>query len=286
MFLQRWHILVAVVLLVVGCGALAAPADEKATRTDGPGQVADSQRSAISNQPSVEVLARRVAELEARLDALRWTKQDAIVVVRSELWQRARDCYAITKLGGECPGSMDPVLKAYHVGAGNFMPEFSVIAWKVMAKFFLERGEWSATYEPESFRWRVESTFDGDTWGVRTAAFLVYEKTGLVEGITPESVSKPPTPEPAPLTPGQQRALDEILRRPASCSMPIFGCPTQAPTPTPPPEELSEREKCIRDAQVKHRALTPPPTLPPPEELSEIQKRVRDCILSGKPPSR
>ena len=73
----RWIPVAVVVLLMAGCGAAAAPVD---------GPTGPDESIAPDTQ------AQRIYELEARLDALLWTEQDAIAVVQSKLRERLVAC--------------------------------------------------------------------------------------------------------------------------------------------------------------------------------------------------
>ncbi len=94
-------------ILPVGCG-VAAPVEDS---------------SVLGDNPQVDVQAQRIDEIEARLDALQWTEQDAIAIVQSKLQERLVAC----SVEGGCalPGSprsfggfesdgsaTDPALKA------------------------------------------------------------------------------------------------------------------------------------------------------------------------------
>jgi len=163
-----WPTLVAVaILLVVGCGTTAAP------------------QPTLSDDPQVDAQAQRIDELEARLDALQWTEQDAIAVVQSKLRERLVACSGAggctlpgspRSFGGfESDGSRtDPALKV--------VPSLSGIGWNIVGRFALDRGEWSAIHEPSALRWRVESVIRFPDNEVQIG-FYAYEKTGLVEGI-------------------------------------------------------------------------------------------------------
>ncbi len=170
MKLKTWQTLAVVALLVVGCGAAAAPVDES---------------SVLGDKPQVDTQAQRIKELEARLDALLWTEQDAIAVVQSKLRERLVACSgeggcvlpgSPRSFGGfESDGSRtDPPLKA--------VPSLSGIGWNIVGRFALDRGEWSAIHEPSALRWRVESVIRFPDNEVQIG-FYAYEKTGLVEGI-------------------------------------------------------------------------------------------------------
>ncbi len=171
MKLKTRHTLVVVmVLLAVGCGASAAPVDES---------------SVLGDKPQEDTQAQRIEELEARLDALLWTEQDAIAVVQSKLRERLVACSgeggcvlpgSPRSFGGfESDGSRtDPALKA--------VPSLSGIGWNIVGRFALDRGEWSAIHEPSALRWRVESVIRFPDNEVQIG-FYAYEKTGLVEGI-------------------------------------------------------------------------------------------------------
>ena len=103
-----------------------------------------------------ETLEAKVAELEARLEATEWTEEDAIGIVRQDL---SKDPLSI----------MGP--------RGNFLPEVGDAARRASAITLLDRDEWwSAEYEPENFRWRVEAG-DGSLW----FAFYAYPRTTSVE---------------------------------------------------------------------------------------------------------
>jgi len=169
MKLKTWHALAVVVLLAVGCG-VAAPEEDS---------------SVLSDNPQVVGQAQRIDELEARLDALLWTEQDAIAVVQSKLRERLVAC----SVEGGCalPGSprsfggfesdgsaADPALKA--------VPSLSGKGWNIIGRFALDRGDWSAIHEPSALRWRVESIIPFPD-NVVSIGFYAYEKTGLVEGI-------------------------------------------------------------------------------------------------------
>ncbi len=170
MKLNAWWIPAVVVLLAVGCGAPAAPVEDS---------------SVLGDNPQVASQAQRIDELEARLDALQWTEQDAIAVVQSSLRERLVAC----SVEGGCalPGSprsfggfesdgsaTDPALKA--------VPSLSGIGWNIVGRFALDRGEWAAIHEPSALRWRVESVIRFPD-NVVQIGFYAYEKTGLVEGI-------------------------------------------------------------------------------------------------------
>jgi len=171
MILKTWQTLVAVVtILLVGCGASAAPTEDS---------------SVIGDNPQVVAQAQRIDELEARLDALQWTEQDAIAVVQSKLREHLVACSgeggctlpgSPRSFGGfESDGSAtDPVLQA--------VPSLSGIGWNIVGRFALDRGEWAAIHEPSALRWRVESVIRFPD-NVVQIGFYAYEKTGLVEGI-------------------------------------------------------------------------------------------------------
>ena len=186
---RSWHTLAVVVILIVGCGASAAPVDESSVLPKGADSVAPASQAiapaqppARSDNPQVGTQAQRIDELEARLDALRWTEQDAIAVVQSKLRERLVACSG--EGGCTSPGSprtfesdgsrTDPALKA--------VPSPSGIGWNIIGRFALDQGEWAAIREPSALRWRVESVIRfPDT--VVQIGFYAYEKTGLVEGI-------------------------------------------------------------------------------------------------------
>ncbi len=166
----RWIPVAVMVLLMAGCGAAAAPVD---------GPTGPDESIAPDTQ------AQRIYELEARLDALLWTEQDAIAVVQSKLRERLVACSGEGGCGlPDSPRSFggfesdvsrkDPALKA--------VPSLSGIGWNIIGRFALDRGEWAAIHEPSALRWRVESIISFPD-NVVQIGFYAYEKTGLVEGI-------------------------------------------------------------------------------------------------------
>ena len=135
----------------------------------------------------VEALAAKVATLEARLDAFRWTEDDAIEVVKRSLNEKVKDCgeqhthsLESSILGtGRAESCIDlanlradPILSAIKVNVpGLFISSF--------IRRIQDDLEWTATYEAFAHRWRVWG--DGESTLLR---FLVSERTGLVEADT------------------------------------------------------------------------------------------------------
>jgi hypothetical protein len=128
----------------------------------------------------------RGADLEARLDDLRWTEAEAIAVVQAKVRERLAVCDAQSHndreglLGtrtfgpgvGVCYFREDPVMWATPEG----------FLGRSLVKVMLEhqyQDRWSAKYEPDSYRWRVEASGQD----VQPLVFHAYEKTGLVVGV-------------------------------------------------------------------------------------------------------
>jgi len=172
------------------------------------------QRLFGSSKPtdhSQVALLQRVKELEAQLNALRWTEQDAILVVQHKLYERMMACggyphvhglpwelenivgplNAFTESDeGGCWSAQDPVLKAFSGAIAIGIPTF--------AKDALYEGQWSAVYQPTDITWRVESTVGK----LPTYTFYAYERTGLVVGETH-----------SPAQESEEKTLSEEVRR-------------------------------------------------------------------------
>ena len=190
MMTRAWHTVALVVILAVGCGA-ADPGDEP-TRAHEPAApasqaIAPAQAPTHSDTPQVDPQAQRIDELEAKLDALRWTEQDAIAVVQSKLRERLAACQAhrsrdndglLPSTDAVC--SEDPVLKAF--GSGAAAPGLRVNFITAIAKTLLEHGKWTAVSDPNSSRWLVQVVSLPED-GLPAQKFYAHEKTGLVEGI-------------------------------------------------------------------------------------------------------
>jgi hypothetical protein len=138
--------------------------------------VKDGKTEAAQSQDAqVEALIDRVEESGARLEALRWTEAEAIAVVQYRVWARVWDCdnHSRHEDGMGCYPHQDSILQ---VTPDGFLGPYLV-------KVILQRGEWSAKYEPDSYRWRIEVEASGQD--VQPLVFHAYEKTGLVVGVVP-----------------------------------------------------------------------------------------------------
>ena len=165
MNLKPWHTwaVVLAVIMTVGCSAAAAPAVEQS----GPAPAWE----AVGADGPVEALEARVEELEARLEGLRGTEEEAIAVVQYRVWARVWDCDAHSRHEDArgCYPRQDSILQVTPEG---FLGPYLV-------KVMLQQGEWSAKYEPDSYRWRIEASGQD----VQPLVFHAYEKTGLVVGV-------------------------------------------------------------------------------------------------------
>jgi hypothetical protein len=170
MNLKPWHtwaVVVLAVIMTVGCSAAAAPAVEES----GPAPAWE----AVGADGPVEALEARVEELEARLEALRWTEEEAIAVVQREIKDKLVACESVGLDLNECYFREDPVLWATPGG-------FTIYVVKAMLQED-NWDKWSAKYEPDFYRWRVEASMQD----VQPLVFHAYEKTGLVVGVAPEA---------------------------------------------------------------------------------------------------
>ena len=189
----RIGLVVAFITLLVACGASAAVERHIGGDSEDPGK-------AVEDQSQVDALTLRVAELEARLDFLRWTEYKAISVVKRELEARLSACgsqhshsdgYISTARGcvSRSQYASDPVLRAIVIDTDTGGPSYFNTLLNIIGRGILEEGDWSAQREPDSFRWSVTGTRE---WvdGRRYLNFYVYELTGLVEGVarTPEQI--------------------------------------------------------------------------------------------------
>ena len=202
---------VLVALAAIGCGAAADngttpakadPPEERARR------FTEAQKAPLV-QPQEDLL-KLIGDLEAQLQALQWTEQDAIAIVQSKLRERLVACeahshdlrleelYSVRRYSTDWAGGCglsrsDPLLKTLITlrdrlqnGSDknyNVAPRFR----KAIGHRALEKGEWSAVHEPTAFRWRVESILPQGGTQFLHISFYAYEKTGLVEGIpTPQ----------------------------------------------------------------------------------------------------
>lgn len=154
-----WVLSAVVMLLVAGCTAAAAvddpsrPSDPVAPASQALGGAGEPTRS---DNHQVDSQAQRIEELEARLDALQWTEQDAIAMVKAQLRERLK---------------------------GRLTADWIEAAiLRGRTKPLLERGRWTAIHRPESHRWLVLVITEG---GI-SDTFHAYEKTGLVE-VVPQS---------------------------------------------------------------------------------------------------
>ena len=202
-----WKVLVVLgVVFAVGCGAATAqdspsPIAQEHTPTPDADERLDAADRLIQTLTE-ELETRRKQELqedrrrEERIDALfremgqeaprqelpagatleaipppsLLQEGDAIKLVQFELRKSLNNCASL----GPYRCSEDHVLKAF--GAGRAMPSFRVGLISAIGKTKLEQGEWTAVYESDSRRWRVE---------VGSSAFYVYETTRIVEGVAP-----------------------------------------------------------------------------------------------------
>ena len=158
-------------LLVVACGSIAA--ESKQSEPAAVGEVVQAQDTG-----DVEALLQRVADLEARLDSLRWTEADVIAIARQKVWEDLRNCPSDTTRSGL--GPCDLYLADLMKG---LTPTASAFGRHSLSRVILTRGKWFAVYEPENIRWRVTVVVQ-DSSGYRLP-FYVYERTGLVEGTGP-----------------------------------------------------------------------------------------------------
>jgi len=200
------------ILLLVACGSVTA-----ADAVDTPVEavldarvetVAQSEpvptRAVVQAQDTADVgtLRQRVAELEARL---RWTEAEAIAVVQFKLWEAVNDCGrghshygSITQIPG---GGVDvgrptgciereaykfkPVLRTFRFGKA-----FPANQVPYLGGIMLTEGEWSAVHDPDNLRWRVTVVRRYAAGPIRLH-FVVYERTGLVEGTDPPAQQTP-----------------------------------------------------------------------------------------------
>jgi hypothetical protein len=104
-----------------------------------------------------------------------WTEQEAIAVVQYKLSERLEACEI-----RNCIASQDPVLIALGI-KGRPRPSFGVNLGFYTAKVLLEQGDWTAVYEPDSLRWRVQVIGSE----LKPLIFYAYERTSLVQGVAP-----------------------------------------------------------------------------------------------------
>jgi hypothetical protein len=233
MNLRPWHTLgvaVLAVIMTVGCSATAAPAvqspvappvavgeqdmmnEGEEPRPDG-GQVIDPEDFLVDEEEElrpvrastpiiledylIDETELRVSELEARLEGLRWTEEEAIAVVQREISDRLVACeehshdvqdgrgtfgMRVDGLGtgesGGCAYHEDIVLR----GTGFRTTNFGINLGGSITEVLLESpGSWTAVYESRFHRWRVEALAPD----IPTMSFHVYERTGLVVGVAP-----------------------------------------------------------------------------------------------------
>ena len=182
---------VLVALAAIGCASgEAAQVTTPPTEADSPEErvrrFTETSATEARNTPLVqpqEDLLKQIGNLEAQLQELRWTEQDAIAVVQF-------------KLRDHLQNSSDPLLKTLITvrdrlqnGSDTLLRTMSIAQRfrRAIGLRALEQGEWSAVHEPIAFRWRVESALPWDGTQFLQIGFYAYEKTGLVEGIpTPQ----------------------------------------------------------------------------------------------------
>jgi hypothetical protein len=138
----------------------------------------------------IAALTARVAELEDQLNEVeailqeriedvrweqQWTENDAIVLTRYQLWERASSCHL------DSCGS-DPVLRMFSGGLATRSAQHRDAYMKLVIDALLNKSQWSAGHEPENRRWRVEALPEG---GETSLVFYAYERAGIVEAEVP-----------------------------------------------------------------------------------------------------
>ena len=181
-------VVAVLMVLAVACGSSAASQSATKGGGDTPSNIS---ATVVGQQSQVDVLTQRVAELESHLDALSWTEEEAIAVVKHVFEGKLEACglqhshtfldYGITKeitqAEGCVPGYFQtPVLRAFQ--SWSIIPRQAPGLGGVM----IAVGEWSAIYDSEDIRWRVTVIHQFTDRPV-SLAFYVYENTGLVVGV-------------------------------------------------------------------------------------------------------
>jgi hypothetical protein len=115
-----------------------------------------------------------------------WSEQDAIRVVQREFRTSISGCGEYSEYGlvarREC-FLRDPVLAAIHRGLAQLPNRYVSTHIGMVARVVLaDNIQWSAYFEGDQQRWRVEAAVPGAK-STPTLVFYAYEKTGLVEGV-------------------------------------------------------------------------------------------------------
>jgi len=168
-----WKVSVVLgIVFTVGCGAATAQYSPSPIAPPRQGHESADDRLDAAVQAVAQQKRGRTADdrLDAAVQAAGLLQEgDAIKLVQFELRKSLNNCASL----GPYRCSDDQVLKAFG-GAKKAMPSLRVNLISTIGKGLLEQGEWTAVYESDSRRWRVE---------VGSSAFHVYETTLIVEGV-------------------------------------------------------------------------------------------------------
>ena len=171
-------VLAVLVLLVVACSAEARSSQSEAVPV---GEVAQALEGD-------DLLELKVWVLETRLDALRWTEEDAIAVTKNALREGFNECgdHSHKLVSGDWTASGDCIFPA-PAPVLDALSGWGQLSRRVFVRALLEDSEWSATYESGLGRWTVTGLRQPDDSSKSSFVFGFYvnERTGLVEGIPP-----------------------------------------------------------------------------------------------------
>jgi hypothetical protein len=145
----------------------------------------------VETDAQVAALTQKVAELEDQLNEVeailqeqiedvrweqQWTENDAIVLTRYQLWERASSCHL-----DSC--GRDPVLRMFSGGLATRSAQLRDTYMELVTDALLKSDrQWSAVHEPENRRWRVETLLEGSE---NSLVFYAYERAGIVEAEVP-----------------------------------------------------------------------------------------------------